>query len=309
MTGATSILAIVGPTASGKTDLALKLAVSKNAELISVDSRQIYKHLSVGTAKPEGTWTNGTYSVQDIPYHLLDIWDPARPFSAADFVRLCTEKISEIQKRGKQAILVGGTGLYFKALSEGLAPLPPADPMIRARLKREAEEKGRAHLHHRLSKIDPEAALKIPANNIQRLIRALEVFELTGKPISEWHKEHSSRLSSPAADKPSSPTVAGGGLNFVGIDIPRPELVKRIERRSQAMIRDGMVEETKALLERGYGERSPALTGLGYPRILSYLKGILSKDECLTLLIQDTRQYAKRQMTWFRHQLPVQWNA
>jgi tRNA dimethylallyltransferase len=300
------ILAIVGATASGKTDMALKRAQTEEGELISVDSRQIYQHLSVGTAKPCGKWSvirgKPTYHVPltpdsavTIPYHLVDIWDPAKAFSAADFIRLAAEKIQEIQARGKKPILVGGTGLYFNALYKGLAPLPTASEAIRRRLNEEAEKKGRAHLHDRLARIDPEAAAKIPANNIQRLVRALEVHELTGKPISFWHKEHV-----PPADF---------DIDFVGIEIPRVELVKRIEKRCHEMMAHGMIEETQALLSKGYKKTAPALTGLGYPRIISFLEGSISKEECLSLLIQDTRQYAKRQMTWFRRQLPVQWNA
>jgi tRNA dimethylallyltransferase len=277
-------LAIVGPTASGKTDFGLRLAKEQNAEIISVDSRQIYKYLSIGTAKPRGT--------QGIPYHLIDFLEPDQTFSAADFVRLAKEKVREIHARGKTPIFVGGTGLYFKALTEGLAPLPPADPDTRDRLKKEAAEKGRAVLHARLAAIDPAAAAKIPINNIQRLVRALEVFELTRKPISQWHEEH---------------RKTGLALSFIGIDPGRDEMERRIESRCRWMLEEGMIEETQALLSQGFSETCPALSGLGYPRVIAHLKGKLSKKECLALLIQDTRQYTKRQMTWFRHQLPVTW--
>ena len=277
------LLAIVGPTASGKTELGLRLAREQNGELISVDSRQVYRYLSIGTAKPPKS---------DIPYHLIDFLEPSENFSAADFVTLASEKVTQIQARNKTPIFVGGTGLYYKALTEGLAALPPENPGIRSRLKKEAEERGRDSLHRRLATIDPEAAKNIPANNIHRLIRALEVYEVTGRPISLWHGEH---------------RKTGLSLNFVGIDLPREELVRRIEVRCRTMIREGMIEETQALLKQGFPESCPALTGLGYPRIISMLKGTISKDDCLKLLIQDTRQYAKRQMTWFRHQLQVKW--
>ncbi len=167
-----TFLAIVGPTASGKTELGLRLAKEQNGEIISVDSRQVYRYLSVGTAKPPKS---------QIPYHLIDFLEPSESFSAADFVRLATATLAEIQSRGKIPIFVGGTGLYFKALTEGLADLPPADPTVRGRLKKEAEAKGRQALHKQLAAVDPAAAAKIPANNIQRLIRALEVYELSGK--------------------------------------------------------------------------------------------------------------------------------
>jgi tRNA dimethylallyltransferase len=303
-------LAIVGPTASGKTDLALRLANEQNAEIISVDSRQIYKYLSIGTAKPLET--------RGIPYHLIDFLEPDKPFSAADFLRLANEKLKGIQARGKTPIFAGGTGLYFKALTEGLADLPPADSAVRDRLKKEADEKGRAGLHARLSEIDPDAASKIPANNIQRVIRALEVFELTGKPISEWHREH--KQTDNKVVFPAKAGIQNHGLgpdlhrgdvkiNFIGLDPGREELIHRIETRCQQMMSGGMIEETQDLLQKGFSESCPALSGLGYPRIIAFLKGKLSKDECLALLIQDTRQYAKRQRTWFRHQFDVKWNS
>ncbi len=294
MTPSQDILAIVGPTASGKTDLALSIASQSDGELISVDSRQVYKYLSVGTAKPEGRWTRSRYFVNAVPYHLVDIWEPDHVFTAADFVQQAGHLISAIRKRGKTPILVGGTGLYFKALMEGLAELPKADPELREKLNAQAEAHGRLYLHKALEQVDPESAKKIPANNIQRLVRALEVYKLTGKPISQWHKEQ----------KRSGPL-----LRFQGIDIGREKLIQRIEQRCHAFMKNGMVEETRDLLAKGFAETCPALTGLGYPRILAYLKGTLSKEDCLQLLIQDTRQYAKRQMTWFRHQFEVQWSA
>jgi tRNA dimethylallyltransferase len=294
---ASPLLAIVGPTASGKTALGLRLARDQNAEIISVDSRQIYQYLAEGTAKPRGEWIASRYVVEGIPYHLVDFLDPKKHFSAAQFVQLAQEKVREIQARGKTVIFVGGTGLYFKALTEGLAQLPEASPDIRTRLNKEADRIGRVELHKRLMQVDPEAAAKIPANNIQRLIRALEVYEISGKPISVWHKEHQ---ANPAARL---------ALTFLGIDVPRAELNHRIEARCRTMIKDGMIEETEALLQKGFPDSCPALSGLGYPRVIAYLKGTLSKNDCLHLLSQDTRQYAKRQMTWFRRQLPVTWKT
>ncbi len=327
----TPFLAIVGPTASGKTERGLSLAKEQNGESISVDSRQIYRRLRVGTAKPKGTWTvhrapctdvsehrarttehDSSYMVDGIPYHLVDFLEPDQIFSAADFVRLAHEKLAEIKARGRIPIFVGGTGLYFKALTEGLAKLPPADPRVRIRLKKEAEENGRESLHKRLWTIDPISAGRIPANNIQRLVRALEVYELTGTPISKWHEDHQKKKA--PSPTPSPPEGARGNilgpvpLSFVGIDLPREELHRRIEARCRDMMEEGIIQETRALLEQGFAETCPALSGLGYLRVVSYLKGKISKDECLRLLTQDTRQYAKRQMTYFRHQLPVTWN-
>ncbi len=286
----------MGPTASGKTELALRWAKAHGGEIVSADSRQVYKHLSVGTAKPQGQWTPELYRVSNIPYHLVDIIEPDQTFTAADFVRRAGEKIAEIRVRGATPILVGGTGLYLKAFSEGLAPLPPRDEAVRAELLEFAEKQGRPALHAQLQKVDPVAAEHIPANNIQRVLRALEVYRLTKKPLSQWHSEHQAQASQ------QSP------LTFYGIDLPLKELHQRIEVRCAAMLENGMIEETQALMKQGVPPEAPGLTGLGYPRVIAYLKKELTRENLLKLLIQDTRQYAKRQRTWFRHQAEVQWN-
>jgi tRNA dimethylallyltransferase len=290
------ILAIVGPTASGKTDLGLRLAREQNGEIISVDSRQVYRHLSVGTAKPQGRWNGDRYEVDGIPYP-VDFWDPLNRFSASVFVKEATARLADIRGRGKTPIFVGGTGLYYKALVEGLAPVPPANESVRAELQTIAEKKGRPYLHKELSHVDPESAARIPANNIHRVIRALEVHQLTGKPMSVWHQEHQTALERNGHSFP---------LKYVGIELKREELQKRIEERSRKMIAAGLIAETRDLLNKGYPENCPALTGLGYPRVIAFLKGQLSKEDLLKYLIQDTRQYAKRQMTWFKHQLKVE---
>ncbi len=295
-----TLLAIVGPTASGKSAVALQIAREQNGELISVDSRQIYRKLSVGTAKPPGRWTDGIHRVDGIPYHLVDIVEPDEQFSAAAFARAAFEKIAEIRERGHQPILVGGTGLYFKILSEGLAPIPDIDPAVRIRLHNRADRIGRAALHQELAKVDPVSARNIPANNIARLVRALEVYEGTGKPISDWHREHrEGRANAPAKLK----------FNYVGIERSRQELHERIDARCHAMLSQGMVDETRELLAGGYGESCPALTGLGYPRVVAFLRHELTREQLLAQLIQDTRQYAKRQRTWFRNQMTVQWKT
>jgi len=310
----TELLAIVGPTASGKTDLGLRLARENDGEIISVDSRQVYRDLSIGTAKPAGAWVQQIYRVQDIPYHLVDFQDPDNVFSAADFVQQAEEKMTEIRARGKRPILVGGTGLYFKALVEGLAPLPPSNKALRAGLKTLAEKKGRTFLHAELAKADPEAAQRIPANNIHRVIRALEVYELTQKPISQWHREHQANLKQTNPSPPPSPLSkgrgnTGEGLKMIGIEMPREDLHRRIEKRCADMLKNGMIDETERLLKKGFAPDCPALTGLGYKRVTAFLNGRLSREDLLALLTQDTRQYAKRQMTWFRHQAQVTWKT
>jgi tRNA dimethylallyltransferase len=295
-----SCLAIVGPTASGKTVLGLRLAREQNGEIISVDSRQVYQFLPVGTAQP--TDTGG------LPYHLINFLDPKESFSAAQFAERAKSLIQDIAARGKTPILVGGTGFYFRALTEGLAPLPSADPEIRSELRRIADEMGRLFLHDELTRVDPHAAQKIPANNIQRVIRALEVFKLTGKPISKWHEEHQRVPSSGL--RPSSPSgrgISSESLSIIGLYPGKEVMEQRIRDRAAWMLDNGMIDEAQSLLKRGYPETCPGLTGLGYPRVVAYLKGTLKRDELLTLLIQDTRQYAKRQMTWFRNQMKVEW--
>jgi tRNA dimethylallyltransferase len=293
------ITAIVGPTASGKTTWALKLAPEQNGEIISVDSRQVYRQLTVGTAKPLGTWTT-VYLVEGIPYHLVDFLDPQESFSAAEFTRQADEKIQDILRRGKKPILTGGTGFYLKALRDGLAPMPPADESVRKELLALSLEKGRPFLHRQLALVDPEAAQKIPFNNIQRVIRALEVYRLSGKSLSVWHAEHQKELK----DKPGK-----YHFDILGLDPGLEELTRRIEIRCKAMLEQGMIEETQALLKQGVLEHCPGLSGLGYPRVVSYLKGRMTKPELLQLLIQDTRQYAKRQRTWFKTQLEVTWKT
>jgi tRNA dimethylallyltransferase len=289
------ILTIVGPTASGKTDFALRLAKRGKFELVSADSRQIYKHLSVGTAKPSGIWKDDRYWVEGIPFHLLDHHDPAEAYNAQDFVKEATVCIENIRSRGNEPILVGGTGFYLKALQNGLAALPAANDAYRLRMKQLAEEKGRPHLHQMLHAVDPISAAAIPANNIHRLIRALEVYELTGKPLSTWHKEHQAE------------THFGIKLRCIGIKWERETLDERIRIRTHQMMRDGWVQETTSLLEKGYSETCPALTSLGYRTIVASVHTPISQPSLEEKIYLETRQYAKRQRTWFQHQLAVEW--
>jgi tRNA dimethylallyltransferase len=237
--------------------------------------------------------------VDGIAVHLVDIHDPNDPFTAADFVRLASAAITEIRSRNVEPILVGGTGLYFRALSEGLAELPPRDEALRAQLRARADQEGRAALHAELARVDPVAAGKIPANNIQRVLRALEVFHLTQKPISAWHAEHQ-------RDQKNKPSAFP--MKMIGIELDKSELHRRIAQRCAQMVADGIIDETRALLAQGYSPNCPALTGLGYPRVIQFLNGKLTREQMQHFLEQDTRQYAKRQVTWFKHQAEVQWN-
>lgn len=289
------MIAVVGPTASGKTELALELARRRNGELVSADSRQMYRELDAGTAKPRGTWTHREgreiYLVEGIPCHLLDFLDPAETMDAARFAAMAREKIADIQGRGKTPVLAGGTGFYVKALLDGLDPLPPKNPEVRRRLAELAQANGRGWLHERLSETDPEAARRIPPGNLQRVVRALEVFELTGKPISSlW----------------SGPKGAGGAAACFGIQWERAVLKKRIERRCEAML-PAMIEEVRRLVPARYAGREPGFQSLGYPQVLRHLAGETTQEEALRSMIRDTMDYAKRQATWFRRQAAVRW--
>jgi tRNA dimethylallyltransferase len=292
------VIAIVGPTASGKTEWGLALAKERGGEIVSVDSRQVYRYLTIGTAKPRGQWSPAsprTYLVDGIPYHLVDFLNPDAVFSAADFARRAEDLIKGIRTRKRMPILVGGTGFYFRALLEGLAPLPPADDALREELRTVADHHGREYLHHQLAQVDPLSATKIPFNNIHRVVRALEVYRLTGKPISQWHLEH------PVKSNPDEP------LEVIGLDPGKEELEKRLQQRCGWMLANGMIEETQSILQKGFSDNCAGLSGLGYPHIVAFLKGTISRDETLQRLIQDTRRYVKRQRTWFGHQMKVQW--
>lgn len=289
------LIAIVGPTASGKTELGLELARRRKGEIVSADSRQMYRHLDAGTAKPRGEWQDRAgaqaYMVEGIPYHLVDFLDPAETMDAARFAAMARSKISEIRDRGAISILVGGTGLYVKALLDGFDPLPPKNQEIREKLAEMAEANGRDWLHERLSEIDPEAARRIPPGNIQRVVRALEVCELTGKPISSlW----------------SGPKGDDGAAVYLGIQWERAALKERIERRCEAIF-PVMIDETRRLVPERYSGREPGFQSLGYPEVLKHLAGEMTNEEALRFMIKTTMDYAKRQATWFRRQTAVCW--
>ncbi|PIR18994.1 MAG: tRNA (adenosine(37)-N6)-dimethylallyltransferase MiaA [Elusimicrobia bacterium CG11_big_fil_rev_8_21_14_0_20_64_6] len=275
-------LVLAGPTASGKTDLAVALSERIGAEVVSADSRQVYRRLDAGTAKPSAE------QCARVPHWLLDRADPSEMFDAARFAKEAAAAITDIRARGKVPLVCGGTGLYLRALLEGLSPLPPRDEALRARLNAEAEKLGRAALHARLAKADPEAAAGIPPANIQRVVRALEVFELTGKPISAHWREG-----------------RGGGMTpalALRLELT-PELSRRrIEARAKAMW-PGLLAEVKALVPNEYHGTEPGFTSLGYREALACSRGELPQEAGLAELIRATAAYAKRQRTWFRNQL------
>lgn len=281
------IFAIVGPTGVGKTDLALRLARRLAAEIVNADSRQVYRGLDIGSAKP----TEGERA--SLPHHLYDIVDPDEPFDCARYRDLAGAAIEEIRGRGRAVVLVGGTGLYVKVLRHGLCSGPPRDFSIRTRLQ--AVESARpGALHELLQAADPAAAERLHPHDSTRLIRALEVHELTGKPLSAWQAEHGFRATELA-------------LRVIGLNMDRSMLYDRINRRCEAMIESGLVEEVRALWERGFGPDLSPLRSIGYREIGDYLRGRCDLGEALAGMARASRRLAKRQLTWFRADPTVRW--
>ncbi|MBI4348033.1 MAG: tRNA (adenosine(37)-N6)-dimethylallyltransferase MiaA, partial [Elusimicrobia bacterium] len=286
-----SVIAIVGPTASGKTALALALARRLDAELVSADSRQMYRRLDAGTDKPKGRWEDGVYRVEGIPYHLVDVFEPTEPVDAGAFAARARNLFEEIAGRGRVPVLVGGTGLYVRAALGGLDRLPRRDEAVRERLAERAEGHGRQWLHEELARVDPEAARGIPPNNLHRVIRALEVWELTGKPISSFWSKPAERAAL-----------------YVGVSWSKSELEDRIRRRCGDMF-PAMIDEVRRLVGAKYRGDEPAFSSLGYAEALACARGEAEAGPALESFVHATLRYAKRQATWFRNQAPVRWLA
>jgi tRNA dimethylallyltransferase len=282
------ILTILGPTASGKTKVSLEIADIIKGEIISADSRQIYRFMDIGTAKP------GLEERKKVPHHLIDVVNPDEYFSAADYSTKAREAIENILGRGKEPIVVGGSGLYLRALFKGIFKGPGKDEEVRSKLKERAEKFGIDSLYEELEKKDPEAARKIGPNNLVRIIRALEVYELTGKKISDLQKK---------GEYPPEEH------NFVkiGLELDREQLYLRIERRVEQLIKAGLVDEVKSLKEKGYDLRFAPLKTFGYKEIFHYLDGKMSLDEATQNIKLETRHYAKRQITWFKKEEGIFW--
>lgn len=283
------LLVVVGPTASGKTAVALELAPRLNGEIVSADSMQIYKYLDIGTAKPTPAERAA------VPHHLIDFVEPDQPYSVAQFKADAERAIDDILRRGRQPLLVGGTGLYVRALVEGFTLTEVArDPDLRRRLEEEAEAFGNERLYARLQAVDPTTAARLSANDRRRIIRALEVYEATGEPLSRLHAK--------AGKRPPRYRFAGFGLRW-----ERQALYARINARVERMFEAGWVAEVRGLMDRGYDESLQALRSLGYGRIQAYLRGEADLATTLALIQQDTRRLAKRQMTWFRAEPWIRW--
>lgn len=285
---AKNLIIILGPTGVGKSSTSIKLAKKLEGEIINCDSRQIYKGFNIGTDKLP------LDKRENIPHHLLDMVNPDTQFTAADFAKLALKAIDLIQKKKKLPIIVGGTGLYLKALLEGLFPGPARDSSLRQKLEKQAKEKGLESLRRKLKEIDPEYSQKIGQNDKMRIIRALEVFYLTQKPLSEHFKNTKSFV---------------GDFNIIkiGLKLNRKELYRRIEERVDKMFKRGIINEVEGLLEKGVDEKSPPFRALGYKYVLKFLRKKITLEECIFLFKRDTRHYAKRQIIWFRKMKEIQW--
>jgi tRNA dimethylallyltransferase len=272
----------MGPTASGKTALSIQLAKQYNGEIISVDSAMVYRGMDIGTAKPTMLEREG------IPHHLIDILDPAEAFSTGQFRTLALEKMAQITQRGRLPILAGGTMLYFNALLNGLAELPPANAEIRQYLDQLLQQKGKEFLHQRLAEIDAEAAKRIHPNDPQRIQRALEVYEISGRPISDFFRQQQAELPY---------TIQTIKL----IPSNRKLLHQVIAKRFETMLKEGLVDEVRRLFERGdLNDGLPAIRAVGYRQVWAYLQGEIDYETLREKGVIATRQLAKRQFTWLR---------
>lgn len=283
------LLAIVGPTAVGKTEIAIEVAERIKGEIISADSMQIYKYMDIGTAKPTKEEKKG------VPHHLIDIIEPDEEFSVADYKYLAEKVIEDVSKRRNVPILTGGTGLYINAVCYNYAFSNfHKDDNLRKELEEKAKNYGNEYLYNILKEVDPKSAEKIHVNNRKRLIRALEVFFGTGKPFSFFEEETKKRTSP-------------YDLLIFGLTRPREELYDRINKRVIKMIEQGLIDEVKSLLKKGYSKDLNSMQGLGYKETIEYLEGKITLDEAIYKIQRDTRHYAKRQFTWFKKNKDIIW--
>lgn len=284
-----TVVGIVGPTATGKTAAGMCLADMLEGEIVSADSMAVYTCMDIGTAKPTQEERGAC------PFHLIDVVCPDEDFSAAEFRRLAENAIANIFARGKTPILVGGTGMYVKALTGGFnIPAVPPDKEYRERLREEAERLGGEYLLEQLGAVDPVTAARLHPKDLKRISRALEVHRATGKPISHFHAT-------------AGTVEVAYQVELFGLTMSRPILYERIERRVDEMIETGLVEEVRRLLDRGYDPGLPAMRGLGYKQIAGHLLGECSLSTAIELLKRDTRRFAKRQLTWFRADSSIRW--
>lgn len=282
------VIVILGPTATGKSALGLEVAERIGGEIVNADALQVYRGLDVGTAKPTAE------ERARVPHHLVDALEPTERFSAGEFSRRARAAIGEIRARGARPIVVGGSGLYLRALLEGISPVPPGDPEVRARLRRRAEAEGVAALHAELAGLDPEAAGRIPAGDTQRVLRALEVVEVSGTPLSSW-------IARRPYGEDRLPAVR------VGLTLPRTLLYDAIARRVARMLEKGWVAEVARLRAQGLEPAAPAFQAIGYRELARHLAGEWTLDRAVEETVRATRRYAKRQLTWFRKERDIIW--
>jgi tRNA dimethylallyltransferase len=285
---AAPLVAIVGPTASGKSALALQLARERAAEIVSCDSLQVYRGLDVGSAKASPA------ERASVPHHLLDVVEPDQPFSAAEYARLARAAARDIASRGRLCMVAGGTGLYLRALLQGLFEGPSRDEALRRRFEALGGRFGDARLHRLLAHVDPEAAGRIRPRDRVRVVRALEVFWATGRPISLQQREGTLPL-------------AGFRPLVVGLDPGREALRAAVVARTRRMLSEGLLDEVRGLLDRGYAPDLRPLQAIGYRQAVAVLQGRLGAAQAEQSIVTDTLRFAKRQMTWFRHQADVVW--
>jgi tRNA dimethylallyltransferase len=282
------ILIIAGPTAVGKTDASIQLAMEIGAEIVSADSMQIYRGMDIGTAKPTPEQRKLVY------HHMIDVVGPDQPYSVGDYLRDARAAIDGILASGGTPLVVGGTGLYIRALMKGLFHGPPADLDLRERLLQREAEGGTGALYSDLVKVDSEAAVKIHPNDLRRTVRALEVYYLRDRKLSDFQREHAFQ------DRPYC-------FRLMFIVRSRSELYVRIEERVDRMLAAGLEDEVRMLMEHGYHQELSSMLGLGYQHFLNYFHGKTSREEAVALLKRDTRRFAKRQFTWFRREPEAVW--
>lgn len=282
------VVILLGPTGVGKSKLAIDLAEELEGEIINADSMQVYRYMDIGTAKPTPE------EQRRVKHHLIDLVNPDQPFHAALYRTLGRKTIDQLHREGKTILVVGGTGLYIKVLTRGIFPSPPVDPQVRERLRKEAEEKGRESLYERLRSVDPKTASRLHPHDLYRVIRALEVFESTGMPISFYHEQHR------FGERPYETLK-------IGLEMDRKKLYQRIEERVDQMMEKGFLEEVQGLLQMGYGPELKPMQSLGYRQMVQVLKNQISLEEAVRLVKRDTRHYAKRQWTWFKADPEVRW--
>jgi tRNA dimethylallyltransferase len=282
------LVIVLGPTAVGKSELALELAPQIDGEIVNADSQQVYRYMDIGTGKPSEA------ERKNVKHHLIDVVNPDEEFNAALYRRLATEAIDRIQRGGKTAVVCGGTGLYLKALTHGLFTGPGQDPQIRRTLEAEINNTGLAGVYQRLVKIDGTVTSTIHPNDRQRIIRALEIYESTGKPLSEWQKEHAFH------EEPFE-------VCKIGLLRERTELYDHINRRAERMIEEGLLEEVRGLVARGFALDLKPLRSVGYRQMGAVIQGMMEQAEALAEMKQETRHLAKRQLTWFRRDDGIRW--